>query len=213
MREDIKLKNRSEDEIINTVIEHEWAMFDKVNNIGGRAGCQDDEWTFYVNRYSQFSSFGTEVLYSYYSDIRAAEEEGRNLITEKYAYMMEFTHPEYYKSELEPHIPAADYEKMELIQKITDIQLRQEKAFSESYPYFAGKGRPLTGSDADFVSFKIYSIGELKTYSKNTLKLLLREFELSENAEHSISYRIHLSTALFYGYSSLEDAEKSLRKR
>lgn len=129
MREDIKIKARPEDEVINAVIEREWSMFDKVQNIGGcRASCQNDEWTFYANRYSQFSALSQETVFSYYNDLTRAIEDGRNVITEKYAYMMEFTDPEYYHRELEASLPAVPAENMELVQQIVEIQLRQVKA-------------------------------------------------------------------------------------
>ena len=89
MREEIKRKNNPKDELINRIIEAEWSMFDEVNNEGGRAACQDDEWTFYAMRYSQHNAFSVEMLESYEQDIMDAVQEGRNLLTEKYAYMME----------------------------------------------------------------------------------------------------------------------------
>ncbi|MCB6367326.1 DUF4125 family protein, partial [Intestinibacillus massiliensis] len=55
MREEIKRKNGQKDDLINSIIEAEWKMFDQVQNQGGRAGCQDDEWTFYAMRYSLHS--------------------------------------------------------------------------------------------------------------------------------------------------------------
>ena len=214
MREDIKINARPEDEIINAVIEREWFMFDKVQNIGGcRASCQDDEWTFYVNRYSQFAALSQETVFSYYNDLTRALEEGRNVITEKYAYMMEYTDSEYYHRELEAALPAVPPEKMELVQQIVDIQLRQEKDFREHYPYFAGRGRVLDNDESSFTSFKVYSIGELKTYSYDTLKLFLRDIKLTDSpAELSLSYKIHLNTARFYGHKTLEDAETALRE-
>lgn len=214
MREDIKLKARPEDEIINAVIEREWFMFDKVQNIGGcRASCQDDEWTFYVNRYSQFSALSQETVFSYYNDLTRALEEGRNVITEKYGYMMEYTDPEYYHRELENVLPVIEEEKLDIVQQIVDIQLRQERVFRARFPYFAGKGRLLDDVESSFASFKVYSIGELKTYSYNTLKLFLRDIKLTDSENVlSLSYMIHLNTARFYGYKTLEEAEDALKE-
>lgn len=214
MREGIKIKERPEDELINAVIELEWDMFDKVNNIGGvRASCQDDERAFYINRYSQHSALGQETVFSYYNDIKRAAEEGRNIITEKYAYMMEYTDPEYYQTSLKDAVPPVSEEKAELIEKIIHIQLRQEMEFRASYPYFAGNGRPLDGSGSAFTSFKVYSIGELKTYSESTLKLFLRDIELTDagGSQETLSYKIHLNTARLYGYLSVDDAENALK--
>ena len=102
---------------------------------------------------------------------------------------------------------------MELVQQIVEIQLRQEKAFRARFPYFAGRGRVLDNDESSFTSFKVYSIGELKTYSYDTLKLFLRDIKLTDReAELSLSYRIHLNTARFYGYKTLDDAENALRE-
>ena len=48
MFENVKRTETPKDTLINAVIEMEWQMFDRVNNQGGRADCQDDAWTFYV---------------------------------------------------------------------------------------------------------------------------------------------------------------------
>ena len=46
--EGYKVRITDKDELINRIIDAEWAMFDEVDNIGGRAGCQDDGRTFYI---------------------------------------------------------------------------------------------------------------------------------------------------------------------
>ena len=56
-------------------------------------------------RYSQFSAFTAEMLTSYRKDLRLAGEEGRNLLMEKYAYMMEFTDPAYFDAALRSRLP------------------------------------------------------------------------------------------------------------
>ena len=78
-------------------------MFQETENIGGRASCQDQYDTFYANRYSQHNALELDTLESYRKDLADAKAIGRNLITEKYAFMMEFTDPEYYKQNLEAH--------------------------------------------------------------------------------------------------------------
>ena len=111
------------DALINEIVNSEWAMFQKVENIGGRAFCQDQYDTFYANRYSQHSVLRSDTLESYRRDLLSAERTGRNLIMEKYAYMMEFTEPEYYEANLKAHLPALDQKKAELIADIVSRQL------------------------------------------------------------------------------------------
>ena len=42
------------EELTDGIVAAEWFMFDKVNNIGGRADCQDDLETFSIMRRSFF---------------------------------------------------------------------------------------------------------------------------------------------------------------
>ena len=57
MRDDMKRRATPKDDLINEIVEVEWEMFDKVNNAGGRAACQDDEWTFYAMIQSVFGFY------------------------------------------------------------------------------------------------------------------------------------------------------------
>lgn len=212
MREEIKRKITQKDDLINQIVEMEWQMFDKVHNAGGRAGCQDDEWTFYVMRYSQHSAFSWETLGSYRLDLVQAEQEGRNLLTEKYAYMMEFTDPDYFKQNLQPYLPSVSAEKKELVDQIANLLIRCEKTFEQAYPAFSSRGRALTGTGGGDVSFYIYTIGELKTFSKKTLALYLQDVRRAGEGTESVSFTIHRMTASFYGYKDLDEAERKLIK-
>lgn len=213
MREEIKLKNNPKDELINRIIEAEWSMFDEVNNEGGRAACQDDEWTFYAMRYSQHNAFSVEMLESYEQDIMDAVQEGRNLLTEKYAYMMEYTDPAYFEKNLRKHLPQVSAGKEEIVARAANLSIKFQQDFEKKYPAFAKAGRPLTGTDGPDVSLHVYTLGELKTYSVRTLELYIRDMRESETNGENIAFRIHRSTALFYGYDSLDEAERRLQNR
>lgn len=76
-------------ELERQIVEKEWLMFQQVQGVNGRAACQDDWTTFLIMRLSQFEGWDTDVLESYFEDIVQAEAQERNLIMEKYAYMME----------------------------------------------------------------------------------------------------------------------------
>lgn len=211
MREDMKKKNTPKDRLINEIVEREWAMFDQVENQGGRAGCQDDEWTFYAMRYSQHQAFSEKTLASYLQDLQRAGEEGRNLLTEKYAYMMEFTQPDYFDKHLRPYLPPVSPQKGELVDRIANLSIRFQQEFAKAYPAFAQAGRPVTGTDGQDVSLHIYTIGELKTYSESTLISYLEDMRTSEKNGENTAFQIHKSTAGFYGYASLEAAEERLK--
>ncbi|WP_346688138.1 DUF4125 family protein [uncultured Cloacibacillus sp.] len=82
------------EELINEIIALEWAFFDKVQNEGGRAPCQDDFRTFCAMRASQYEAWDEATLSSWRGDLTAARAAGRNPLAEKYGYMMCIDAPE-----------------------------------------------------------------------------------------------------------------------
>lgn len=209
----IKKNDTPKDRAINRIVELEWDMFDRVSGYGGRAACQDEEWTFYVMRFSQFSAFSEVMLQSYTEDLLQAQREGRNIVTEKYGYMMEYTDPIYFERQLKPVLPQISAAKGELVDKIASLLLSFEKNFSERYPALCGKSRPLQGTEAGNTSFYIYTLGELKTYSQRTLELYYQQIAGINPADEkqNLSFVIHRMTTAFYGYASLEEAEAQIK--
>jgi len=97
------------DDWIARIIDIEWNMFQDVPNMGGKALCQEDPKTFEINRVSQFMGWSEAALESYLGDLTEAGKNGRNLLTEKYARMMELISPLEYAS-MEHLIPPLDPE-------------------------------------------------------------------------------------------------------
>ena len=200
-------ENGPRDAAINDIINREWAMFQKTQNIGGRAPCQDQFDTFYANRYAQHSLWEADTLESYRNDLITAEMAGRNMITEKYGYMMEATDPEYYNANLRGRLPSLSEEKGALIAQIVSLQLIGYQKYAAQYPSLARAGRPAAESNLD-TSIRDYSVGEYKTYSEATLALVLRDVKRMENPV----IRIQQTLVSFYGYDSLEAAEAAQRR-
>lgn len=73
---------------VRRIAEAEWKLFEQVHNIGGRASCQDSPDTFFIMRSSQLMAWSEAMQESYWNDLITATQQGRNLLTEKYAYMM-----------------------------------------------------------------------------------------------------------------------------
>ncbi|MDY6047602.1 MAG: DUF4125 family protein, partial [Anaerobutyricum sp.] len=117
------------------IVNNEWNMFQKVQGINGRAPCQAEEQyqTFIIMRLSQFESWPIEVIQSYLQDLEDAKAAERNLVMEKYAWMMEDTDPEYF-SQIRHLLPPVSEEKRELARKITAQYMCWEKEVDTLYP-------------------------------------------------------------------------------
>ena len=71
-------------DLVMCIVECEWKQFDKVQDVGGRATCQDDWETFQIMRTSQFRGWPEDLLQSYLMDLKDADIVGHNLFAEKY---------------------------------------------------------------------------------------------------------------------------------
>ena len=198
--------------IIDMIVEKEWDMFHNTQNTGGQAACQNDRETFEIMRKSQWMACNNDILKSYLDDLSKAESSGRNLITEKYAWMMESTFPEEFE-DLKEMLPEIDPEKSGIVEKMIPAYLRWREEVDEKYPKISGTGRPLKSSeDSKLVtSVETYFRGELLTYSLKTLKLYYDYILECEEKGINLANKTLENTAGFYGYSSLEDAEKKQR--
>ena len=74
-----------------SIIRMEWELFDKVQNIGGRASCQDQWSTFQIMRSSQLLAWTPELLSSYQNDLLEAKAAGRN--TQREIRLYDGAHP------------------------------------------------------------------------------------------------------------------------
>lgn len=197
---------------IEEMIKTEWKMFQKVNNIDGRASCQDEWGTFHIMRFSQYSSWPDELIKSYGRDLDAAVKVGRNIVMEKYAYMMEFNSMDYYTKKLEPFLPKVDINTMIIIKEITSYMVTCDKEFANTYPKLGNAGRAIeSGVNLGGVtSVETYAIGELKTYSIETLRIYL-DFVRKNRAEGNNMVLIEKESMVkMSGFSSLEDAESKM---
>ena len=192
--------------IIEQIVEMECEMFQNVRNTGGRAACQDDFETFDVMRKSQFLIWDLPLLESYWQDLQEGKAQGRNLVMEKYAYMMESTAPKEYEA-IATGLPKISEEKQAMVEQIVAIGWREE--FAEKYPHLSGQARIIhTSEDTLYdISFETYLRGELKTYSMQTLVLYGRRIVAFVQEQKNMTEEIMRYTTAFYGYKTLEDAE------
>ncbi|MCR4806918.1 MAG: DUF4125 family protein [Lachnospiraceae bacterium] len=201
----------SERDLVNELIMLEWQAFDKVQNEGGRAACQDDYATFSIMRRSQYETWTDDMLASFIDDFYSANEAGWNLITEKYARMEESTAPAEYEKIKESLPPVSD-KKAAIVDQIAGIQVDWMEEFAARYPKAAANARSIrreTDTETN-TSYETYLRGELMTYSDKTLALYGQFIvKLAGNGEN-LAVKIMENTASYYGYASLDAMEASL---
>lgn len=200
------------EELINEIIALEWAFFDKVQNEGGRAPCQDDFRTFRAMRGSQYEAWDEAALESWRADLTAARAAGRNPLAEKYGYMMCIDAPDENRA-LAARLPEVSEEKLSLARAIVEKLAPQNEAFAARYPLVASHARPLRGGGGGETSIETYQLGELLTYSEKTLRLLAAR--IAELEARGVSYaELIIENGLKRrGFSGLDGAEKFLAAR
>ncbi|MBR4574935.1 MAG: DUF4125 family protein [Lachnospiraceae bacterium] len=201
----------SKDKLIDRIVALEWKAFDKVDNQGGRASCQDDWDTFSIMRKSQYMLWDEEMLSSFIADFETANERGWNLITEKYGRMEETTCPEEYEK-IKDTLPAITDDKKQIIEAIVGIQVGMMEEFAKEYPKAAGEARSVhTSEDTPYnTSYETYLRGEISTYSDMTLSLYGRFVAAMAKAGRNIAKETITNSAIMYGYASLDDMESKL---
>ncbi|MDO4156484.1 MAG: DUF4125 family protein [Oscillospiraceae bacterium] len=194
--------------LVQQIVKLEFSEFDKVKNEGVRAGCQDDWETFSIMRKSQYLTWPLAMLQQYWLELQSSSQQGWNLLTEKYARMMESTAPKEYAS-LQKELPPVSEQKKALCEAIVAIQVSWMEDFAKQYPKLAGQARNIhtTEDTAWNTSYETYLRGELLTYSKT----LLQQYgawivQLHRNGKN-LAEMTMANTAAFYRYTSLEEAE------
>lgn len=187
--------------LIREIVQIEWEMFSEVKNIGGRAACQEDPETFRVMRVCQWMQLPEEVLESYLKDLKLAKDEGRNLMELKYARMQGLIPP------------LKDLETLHIIDEIARILVKWQEELYKKYPKLLSRGRPLYSyQDTEYVkSFETYIKAELETYSRRTLELYYKYLLDLKAKNINGSEAIYECMVKYYGYDSLEDAERSMQ--
>ena len=197
---------------IENILQIEWDMMQHTQNMGGRASCQDDYETFYVMRASQYGSWREDMLEFWEDFVAKCQKERRNLVTEKYANMMQFTDLHHYNKHLKPFLPETPKESFPLINEIVTAMIQWELEFAAKYPKISGVGRPIT-SDYDkygVTSLESYGRGELETYPVELLQMYADYIKELQAEGKSLAMMNQTIMVKLYGYDSIEEAEASL---
>jgi hypothetical protein len=195
---------------IRDIVDQEWRMFSTVSNVGGPAACQLDPDTFALMRQSQVSAWPEELLESYLADLAAASREGRNLMSVKYAWMMESTFPGEFRA-IAGRLPIIDRTTLALIEEIVAVNVEWKAELSARYPRLSGRGRPIhTRDDSAWeTSFETYHRGELKTYSPRSVRILHRHTGEQKRSGINGAAAVLLHQVQQSGYTSLDEAEQA----
>ena len=197
------------EQLIKYILEMEWTMFTNVKNKDGRAGCQDDYKTFMIMRLAQLDVWDKEVLASYFLDLLEAKEAERNLMTEKYAYMMELTAPEEFER-IKDLLPRVTENAKAMAKAVVRIYSVWQKEMAIRYPKLRNRGRKQKeeAALAGDVTVENYQYCELLTYSERTLQILLEY--MGECAKENLYMKEIENIVKAYGYESLDAAEAVL---
>jgi hypothetical protein len=202
------------DNVIDRIIALEWEMFQRVNENGPRAECQDDPFSFEAMRRGQFSAWSASAAESYLLDLESAKSEGRNLVAEKYIHMMKNTDLSIYEK-LAARTSPPDSDSLRLVDEAARRMLAQAEALSKRFPCVFAAGRPLRNIDYShgITPIETYQKGELMTYSKRTLLALMAHIEELEAKKVLLVQLIMENYAKHYGYKTLAAAEAASRSK
>ncbi|MDE7207748.1 MAG: DUF4125 family protein, partial [Lachnospiraceae bacterium] len=191
-----------------SIAKAEFEAFDKVQNEGGRASCQNNWPTFKVMRMSQYMTWNEDMLLQYLYEFKTNYANGRNMIEEKYARMMASTAPAEY-AEFADRLPEISGEKQAIMEQIIELQVRWMEEFAQQYPKLAENARTIrTAEDLPYdTSYETYLRGELGTYSDKLIEMYGRYVVEYARSGKSVTREIMENTIRFYGYKSFEEAE------
>ena len=202
------------EQIINNILALEWNMFNSVKGVNGRASCQDDNKTFLIMRRAQADIWSADTLAGYLGDLELATRGMINLMSIKYARIMEVTFPDEYEK-IKDLLPPLSEKTQKLVKEIVNYHLAWSIKASQKYPKLFSLGRPVSIAamkTQHTISIENYLRSELLTYSENTLKLCLKDTIEAYDNKVNLSIEILKNTAKSYGYDSLDVIEKYLKK-
>ena len=209
---DIRGRNMGKEKLIEEILEKEWSYFSKLNNIGGRADCQDNREEFIIMRKSQWETFNEETLLSYLEDLNSKN----NPLFQKYGQMMKYNSPQEYEK-VKDILENPSKNKITLIEKIMSIYMEWEEEFFKKYPIFSSMGRPLYSTEDDNIetSIETYLRGELLSYSEKTLQLYLKYIIEMKEKNINLAIKNMDNLANMQGFKNSDEVEeyyKNLQK-
>ena len=197
------------EKLIDEILEKEWNYFSNLNNIGGRADCQDNREDFIIMRKAQWLTFNEETLLSYLEDLNSKN----NPLFQKYGQMMKYNSPKEYEK-IKNLLEQPSSQKLDLVEKIMEIYMKWEEEFFKAYPIFSSMGRPLYSKqdDDEDTSIETYLRGELLSYSEKTLALYLKYILKMKNKNINLAVKNMDNLTSMQGFENSQDVENYYTK-
>lgn len=199
------------DTSVQELLDLEWRLFDAAPQAGQRSAQLEDREQFQLSRSAQLAVWSPELRESWRQDLLSALAENRNLINEKYIYMLEQVSPEQYVS-LKANLPEASMEKLWLVDWICQAQAAWQETLSRKYPRLTQNSRAIRRSadSPESVSFETFLRGELMSCSVNTLRLYASQIEKAQKVGENLCENVLEHVVRQLGYASLETADNSI---
>lgn len=156
---------------IKEVLALEWAFFDQVKGLEGRAACQDDARSFFIYRLAQYLAFPFAFVHLVLNDLKRLDAAGRNPVAEKYARMMAVTDPERFRADWSHVLPAVSPVRACALHEVERSLTAFARKAAETSPKAAAHARAET-SLPQRVSAVDYMLGEVAPYSLRTVWFL-----------------------------------------
>ncbi len=184
------------EDAINQVLDIEWNMFQQVKSEEPSA-CQNQPDAFRDIRRSIYMTWTEEMVESYLEDLKLAQKNGRNLLTEKYARM-------------DGIIPPINMNP--LIDLIVIIEEEWQNELSEKYPAVYNQVCRNVSSAQNGSNFEVYLRSELETYGDRTIELYLEHIRNSLKNGENLAEKALEKLIIEGGYRDLDHAESYLKE-
>lgn len=179
-------------ELIKEILQIEVEMFKQVRTTAP-SRCQENTDSFLLVRGAAFANWSAKTLACYLQDLQDARQEGRNLMTEKYARMDNL-------------IPCLNDNPV--IDDIMTIEIAWEKEVRAKYPHVVGRGsQEEAETEAAMTYFKNYLRSELETYSDTTLLSYYTDLLEAVSNNENLAEKTFASIFRRRGFTSLLEAE------
>lgn len=159
-------------QVIDKIANYEWDMLLATRSNQKHLECKNNKYMFLLMRRSQWNVYPLDIQASYLRDIHKALGERRNLMIEKYGYMMEDTAPAAYE-QIKNELPAKTPNKIALVTELLTYHKAWYEEAKTIVPKTVTLGRSVSADGTNDTPIDTYLKGEFFTYSEDTLQRLV----------------------------------------